>query len=66
MLEKKINDECKDLPYANKIVFYKNSTNAQVDKFLSQYSNFKKTDIAERTNALAELYYDSILLPNFN
>lgn len=66
MLEKKINDECKDLPYANKIVFYKNSTNAQVDKFLSHYSNFKKTDIAERTNALAELYYDSILLPNFN
>ncbi|MFT8556366.1 HNH endonuclease family protein [Liquorilactobacillus hordei] len=66
MLEKKINDECKDLPYANKVALYENSNYAQVDKFLSQYPNFKKTDISKRTNFLAELYYNSILLPMFS
>lgn len=60
LIEKNLNDKAKDLEYENKLDIYRESKYPWVEKFISTYDSWKLSNIANRADTLAKIYYQHV------
>ena len=61
LLEEKINNDCDELIYENKLDYYEKSNYCWIKEFMKEHQNWTKNDIEKRAEFLADLYYKEII-----
>ncbi|TPR42308.1 DUF262 domain-containing protein [Apilactobacillus micheneri] len=61
LIEKEINDKCKDKEYIEKKKEYEKSNYEQVKNFVKDYKNFNNEEIKERAKKLSLIFYNKII-----